>query len=148
MALVFSLRFASFPRHCSGTVCRPCLYDVEALYQRTYNGLYGKIRKESVIAIINTIGKNRNADFIFDVIEDNFVNNSEYRIVTRAKHIIDLIEKELDFQLSGHASDETMVRFDKVMGAKYVLNIGFANNKIQIKIIDVEGGNTIIQESI
>jgi TolB-like protein len=122
--------------------------DVEALYQRTYNGLYGKIREESVIVIINTIGTSRNADFIFDVIENNFVNNSEYRIITRTKHIIDLIEKELVFQWSGHVSDETMVRIKKVMAAKYVLNIEFANNKIQIKIIDVEQGNTIIQESI
>jgi TolB-like protein len=51
--------------------------DVEALYQRLYNGIYSNIRNEAIIIINNTIGLNRNADFIFDIIENNLVNNTK-----------------------------------------------------------------------
>ena len=120
--------------------------DVEALYQRVYNNLYNNIKSEAIIGINNTIGTNRNADFVHDIIENNLINNSRYKIVTRSNYDLDLIKKELDFQWAGYVSDETSVRLGREMGSQYIINIEFVNNKIRINIIDVEMGRIFRQE--
>jgi hypothetical protein len=122
--------------------------DVEALYQRLYSGIYNNIQNEVIIFVNNNIGLSRNADFILDMIENNLVNNSKYRIITRSKFILDLIQKEIIFQNSGHVSDETSVRIGMALSAQYYINMEILNNKIQIKFIAIEKGNTIIQETI
>jgi TolB-like protein len=125
--------------------------NVESLLQRINNSIYNKIRDGSAIAIINNSGTNRNADFVFDMIENNLVNQSKYKIVIRttsyaSDYIADLIQKEIEFQMSGNASVDTVIMLGMAVGARYVMNIEFVNNGINVKIFDVTQGNTIIEE--
>ena len=122
--------------------------DVEALFQRINNGLFNNVRNEAVIVVKNTIGTNRNADFVYDLIENNLVNNSRYRIITMSDHSLDLIMKERNFQHSGFVSEDTMVAINRAWGPQFEINIVFFNNKIQVRINNLARGNVIIQETI
>ena len=122
--------------------------DVESLSQRVISGIYGKIRDGAPIAVINNIGMNRNADFVFDIIENNLVNLSRYRIVTLTQNIIDLIEKEIMFQMSGEASDGTVIGLGRSIGAQFIINIDFIDSKIQVRVFDVSQGMIILQETM
>jgi TolB-like protein len=122
--------------------------NVEALLQSINNGIYNKIRNGSAVAILNNSGTNKNADFVFDMIENNFVNQSKYKIVVRAtsyttNYISDLIQKEIEFQMSGSVSIDTTVQLGRAIGAQYIMNIKLINNKISIEVLDVIQGTTI-----
>ena len=119
---------------------------VEALSQRINNGLQNKIRADSAFVVFNRSGTNMNADFISDIIENNLINQSKYRIVARNDNITDLIKKEIQFQYEGHTSDDTTVSIGRALGGDYALFVEQINNNINVKIVDITQGNTILQE--
>ena len=123
--------------------------NVEALIQKVNYDLNNNIHNGSSIAIINKIGTNKDADFIYDMIESNLVNQIRYKIVTRSSgDNFYLIDKEQKFQRSGNVSDNTIVPIGKFIGAKYILYIDFNGIKIDVKVIDVTAGSIITQETL
>ena len=122
--------------------------DAEALSQRINNGLINNVSDGATVAIINTIGTMRNADFIFDIVKYNLVNLSKHRIVTQTDSFLGLIRNELNFQWSGEVSEGTMLMLNRAFLPQYRINVELVNNRIQLKLIDVVRGNTITQETM
>jgi TolB-like protein len=119
--------------------------NVEALSQRIINNLMKSIRNDATIVVINKVGISRNGDFIFDMIENNLVNLFKYKVITRSE--LELIKNEQNLQWSsGYFAEETMVMIGNLIGAQYILNIEYTNGKIQITVLDVNKGNSFIQE--
>jgi TolB-like protein len=119
--------------------------DVEALIHRINDRLQRNIRNDSSITVINEIGTNRNADFILDMIENSLFHLSKYKIATNN---LEIINKELLFQRSGHISDETTVNIGRFLGVQYAVRIDTVSSRIRIRVQDVMNGNTIIEETI
>jgi TolB-like protein len=122
--------------------------DVEELLQRISNGLNNIARNVSAIAISNSIGSRRNADFIFDMIENNLVNQQRNKIVTRSGNSFDLIRKEQDFQMTGWVSDETAVILGRFISADFIMNMESVGARTQINIYNVSNGNRVMQETL
>ena len=122
--------------------------DVEELIRRINNGLSNNVRNGSAIAISNSIGTRRNADFIFDMIENNLVNQQRNKIVTRTGNSFDLIRKEQEFQMTGWVSDETVIIIGRFIGADFLMNMESVGTRTQINILNVSNGNRIIQETL
>jgi TolB-like protein len=121
--------------------------NVEALSQRINNNLSKIIRNDTAIVVINSVGTRRNGDFVFDMIENNLVNLFKYKVVTRSE--LELIRNEQNLQWStGYFAEETMVMIGKLIGAQYILNIKYINEKIQVAVIDVNKGNSFFQETM
>jgi curli biogenesis system outer membrane secretion channel CsgG len=120
--------------------------NVEALSQRINNNLSKNIRNDSSIAVINNVGTSRNGDFVFDMIENNLVNLSKYKVVTRSE--LELIREEQKFQMSGWVSVDTAVMLGNLIGAQYILNIEYTNGKIQVTVFDENKGISFMQETM
>ena len=120
--------------------------DVEALSQRINNNLSKNIRNDTSIVVINNVGTNRNGDFLFDMIENNLVNLFKYKVVTRSE--LELINAEQKFQMSGWVSSDTAIMLGNLVGAQYIVNIEYTNGKIQVAVIDVNRGNSFMQETM
>jgi TolB-like protein len=119
--------------------------NVESLSQRINNNLSNNIRNDTTIVVVNTVGTNRNGDFVFDMIENNLVNLFKYKVVTRSE--LELIRNEQNLQWSsGYFSEKTMVMIGNLIGAQYLLNIEYTNGKIIVTVIDVNKGNSLMQE--
>jgi len=121
--------------------------NVEALVQRTNRAL-NNIRNGSSFVIINNIGTSRNADFVFDMLESNLVNNAKFRVVTREGHNFELIRKEQDFQWSGWVADNSVVQIGRLIGAEYIIVMEAISNRIQLRVANVMSGSTVAQETL
>jgi TolB-like protein len=120
--------------------------NVEALSQRINNNLSKNIRNDTAIVVINNIGTGRNGDFVFDIIESNLVNLFKYKVVTRSE--LELIKEEQKFQMSGLISVDTAIMLGNLIGSQYIVNIEYTNGKIQVTVIDVNKGNSFLQETM
>jgi TolB-like protein len=120
--------------------------NVEALSQRINNNLSKNIRNDTAIVVINNIGTSRNGDFVFDIIESNLVNLFKYKVITRSE--LELIKEEQKFQMSGLISVDTAIMLGNLIGSQYIVNIEYTNGKIQVTVIDVNKGNSFLQETM
>jgi TolB-like protein len=120
--------------------------NVEALSQRINNNLSKNIRNDTAIVVINNIGTSRNGDFVFDIIESNLVNLFKYKVVTRSE--LELIKEEQKFQMSGWISVDTAIGLGNLIGSQYIINIEYTNGKIQVAVIDINKGNSFLQETM
>jgi TolB-like protein len=120
--------------------------NVEDLSQRISNNLSKNIRNDAPIVVINNVGTGRNGDFVFDIIENNLVNLFKYKVVTRSE--LELIREEQNFQMSGWVSVDTAIILGNLVVAQYILNIEYANGKIQVTVVDVNKGNSFMQETM
>jgi TolB-like protein len=82
--------------------------------------------------------------YLADNLTVRLVNDSAFVVVERDKERIGEIEKEMNYQLSGNVSDETMVSIVKKLGAQ-VLIAGSLNKqgrqyRLELRSIDEETG--------
>jgi TolB-like protein len=123
--------------------------NAEALSQKINEGLYRNIRNNSTIGVVNNVKTNREADFIFDIIESSLVNSLRYKVVTMTNQNTNLIEDELNSSyFSGEVNETTSIRLDRILEPQYILNIEYINNGIQVNVIETISENLIIQERL
>ena len=123
--------------------------NAEALSQKINEGLYRNIRNNSTIGVVNNVKTNREADFIFDIIESSLVNSLRYKVVTMTNQNTNLIEDELNSNyFSGEVNETISIRLDRILEPQYILNIEYINNGIQVNVIETISENLIIQERL
>jgi curli biogenesis system outer membrane secretion channel CsgG len=83
--------------------------------------LNDKVPQNSRVLLFNvTSGSPALSNYIINELTAGFVNSSSFIIVDRRN--LDLLQKELNFQLSGEVSDETAVAVGKKLGAQSIIS--------------------------
>jgi len=114
----------------------------KALDNAVYD-INNKIIPNSILALVNfTSTSDKLSDYILDELMNKIINNTKIKIVERKQ--IELVQQELNFQMSGFVSDETAKSIGKFIGADIILtgnliSIG-GDYRIGIKTIQVETG--------
>lgn len=106
---------------------------------------------QAIIAIVNNLSDEA-AEVVFHTLESNLVNNHIVNVVERNKEILQLIKNELDFQLSGEVSDDSLVPIGKKLGAQYIVYFsvkpqGGIRYRLYIKAIKVETAQLFASET-
>jgi hypothetical protein len=112
-------------------------------------GIYiiGQVPDNSLIAIINISYRDSDiSNYVIDELPNYILNNPEGpRIIDRQR--IDVLQKELKFQMSGDVDDESMQAIGKMLGAQYIItgSIHDINNilRLNVKIITVKTAEII-----
>jgi TolB-like protein len=80
------------------------------------------------------------SDYIIDELTTHIVNNNNLTVVNRRQ--LELLQQELNFQMSGEVSDETAQAIGKKMGAQTVISGSFTQigsaYRIRVQAISVE----------
>jgi hypothetical protein len=103
--------------------------------------LNDKLPKGSKILVLNIKSEYLQlSDYIIDGLVENVVNGGLFSVVDRQQ--LDVIRKELDFQISGEVSDESAQSIGKMVGAQTIIsgNIAIVGNfyRLGIRAIRVE----------
>jgi hypothetical protein len=93
------------------------------------------------IVILNIQSENVNlSEYLIDELIKYFIEKRNYTIVDRQN--LDLIQQEMDFQLSGEVSDESAVSIGKKLGAEIIISGSInpfgSNYRLRLRAIDVE----------
>ena len=96
----------------------------------------------SIVAIINIGAVNPSiSEYIIQKLMDLLVNNSSLRIVERNLSNLELIEQELNYQMSGEVSAETFQGIGEKLGAETIITGNFkllgSQNQYQLEIIAI-----------
>jgi len=109
----------------------------------------GALTQGTVIAVVNfTSPSELFSDHVIEELTGALVNGKKVVIVDRRN--LDLVRKEMDLQLSGDVSDESMLSIGKQLGAQYLVSGSLANMgryyRFRVKVINVE--TTVVQTQI
>jgi TolB-like protein len=107
----------------------------------SFNTVSRNIPVNSKIAIVNIASDNNvDSNFILEELTLAFVNAKRFTIVDR--QTLNIIREELNFQLSGEVSDETVVSIGKFTGADVVITGTVSGNgemrRLRLRALDVE----------
>ena len=132
-------------------LCILCVRAVSAFSQEAVpldaalrNGLRyfeGRLPKGTKLAVLHVGSESPNlAEYVLEEIVGHFVNSSSLVLVERDN--LSVLEREIDFQLSGEVSDETVLSLGRRLGAQTVLtgSIELRDNvfRLRIRAIDIE----------
>jgi hypothetical protein len=83
----------------------------------------------------------RFSDYVLDELQGTLTNNRKLIVVDRSQ--LDLLKNEMDFQVSGDVSDETIVSLGKWLGVQTIVSGGLSdmggrNYRLRFNAIDVE----------
>ena len=105
------------------------------------NYLLQRLEENTVVAVINIQSNYYDlSDYIITKLTTNLVNSNKYIVVDRRN--IEIIERELNFNMSGSVSDETAQSIGKMIGAKNIILGSFIPLgdafRLTIQILEVE----------
>ena len=81
----------------------------------------GRLKNGSKLVILNmSTSQVRLSDYIIDEIATNMVNNNKLIVVDRRN--LELIQREMNFQMSGEVSEETAQEIGRKLGAQYIIS--------------------------
>ncbi|MDR1315911.1 MAG: CsgG/HfaB family protein [Spirochaetales bacterium] len=90
------------------------------------NNFVENIPAGSRVAILNFNSPSvRFSDFVTEELSTSLINRKSFVIVERKE--LDVVRKEMKFQLSGEVSDETAKSIGKMLGAEYVISGSFVD---------------------
>ncbi|MDR2053799.1 MAG: CsgG/HfaB family protein, partial [Treponema sp.] len=84
------------------------------------NYLVGQLEPGTKVAILNFSASPAIANYVIEEITVFFVNDSSLTIVDRSE--LELLQEEMNFQLSGEVSDESAQSIGKKLGAQTVIS--------------------------
>jgi TolB-like protein len=94
--------------------------------QAAAQNIEAALERGSKVAVLNVNSDSESlADYIIEELTGTLVNGKKLVITDRKN--LDLIRKEMQFQLSGDVSDESMQAIGKMLGAEYIVSGSFAN---------------------
>ena len=92
------------------------------------------------------------SDFVLQKIRTSLVNGLWFTVVERGSPAMDVITKEMNYQLSGNVSDETSLSIGKQLGAEIIvsgsLNRSGQNWRLELQALRVESAQVAGQWSI
>jgi TolB-like protein len=94
--------------------------------QAAAQNIEAALERGSKVAVLNINSDSESlADHIIEELTGTLVNGKKLVITDRKN--LDLIRTEMNFQLSGDVSDESMQAIGKMLGAEYIVSGSFAN---------------------
>jgi outer membrane protein OmpA-like peptidoglycan-associated protein/TolB-like protein len=104
------------------------------------------LKEQTTVAVVNFISPSEEfSNYVIEELTGALVNGKRIVIVDRRN--LDLIREEMNLQLSGDVSDESMLSIGKQLGAHYIVSGTLTNMgkyyRFRIKVISVE--TTVIQ---
>lgn len=115
--------------------------DIETALQQTADQFSASIKKDTTIAIVGiSSDSSEMSDFMLDDLTMRFVQARTLTVANRAN--LDAIKTEMNFQLSGEVSDESIQQLGAMVGAKVVVHgklipLGSAFN-LTVQALNVE----------
>ena len=92
------------------------------------------------VAIVNFTASKEVSDYVVSELTSRLVNNGNFTVVDR--YSLKLIEREMNFQLSGEVSDESAQAIGKKLGAQIIISGNlkpFGNSyRMEIKALQIE----------
>jgi TolB-like protein len=115
---------------------------------RTVALLSNQIRRGSVVAILNVKAPNADlSNYIIDDLTSNITTSRRFVVVERQD--IALLQRELQFQMSGDVSDETAQRIGYMIGAQYIISGSISQigteYSLSIRAVNVETARVVFQ---
>lgn len=124
--------------------------DLDNIIEMLCLNIKGSIPDYSILAVLNfsSVSDKLSSYFIEEIV-NCLTNFHNFRIVERQN--IQVIQNEMDFQLSGNVSDDSMKSIGKMLVAEYVItgsadDIG-ENYRIRIFALNVESGERIVSST-
>jgi len=113
----------------------------ERAVKNTIDALYSKLPSGANIMIIKTSSTERNMlDYVVDQITRTVVQAGKLRVIDRSNQA--LINAELEHQLSGYVSDDSIVSIGHQLGAQYIVLCWISGVKstrrLNIRVLNVE----------
>jgi hypothetical protein len=110
--------------------------------------LVERLPQGSVVAILNINAPRVNlSDYIIDELSSYITTDGKLVVVERQK--IQILQSELEFQMSGDVSDETAQRIGQMTGAGIIISGGFSQigseYRLSIRAIEVETARVLLQ---
>jgi hypothetical protein len=110
--------------------------------------LVERLPQGSVVAILNVNALTVNlSDYIIDELSSSITTDGRLVVVERQK--IQLLQSELEFQMSGEVSDETAQRIGQMTGAEIIISGVFSQigseYRLSIRAIGVETARVMLQ---
>ncbi|MDR3333610.1 MAG: outer membrane beta-barrel protein [Treponema sp.] len=109
--------------------------DLDTALQKSVDYLEKSLPKNATVAILKIEAESKTlSEYIIDELSTYFVNNKNITVVDRKN--LDLIQQELDFQMTGEVSEESAQEIGKKLGAQTII-LGSINpvvNKYQLNI--------------
>ncbi|MCL2762199.1 MAG: penicillin-binding protein activator LpoB [Treponema sp.] len=108
----------------------------------------GRFEANSKIALVNfTSSSEQFSVYVLDELTANLVSSRHLEVIDRQE--IDLRRGELDFQMSGEVSDESMQSLGRTLGAQNIVSGSLTNigndYRIVIRALNVETGRVEVQ---
>ena len=115
--------------------------------------LSGRFPRGTIAATLSIQSENPElSQFVLQKIRINLVNGGWFTVVERGSPALDVISKEMDYQLSGYVSDETSLSIGKQLGAEIIisgaLNRSGQNWRLDLQALRVESAQIAGQWSI
>jgi hypothetical protein len=110
--------------------------------------LASQLPRGSVAAILNVTAPRANlSDYIIDELSSYIITDGRLVVVDRLN--IQVLQNELQFQMSGDVSDETAQRIGQMIGAQIIISASFSQigseYRLSIRAIGVETARVILQ---
>jgi curli biogenesis system outer membrane secretion channel CsgG len=107
-----------------------------------------RLPQGSVVAILNVNAPRVNlSNYIIDELISSITTDGRLVVVDRQN--IQILQSELEFQMSGDVSDETAQRIGQMTGAEIIISGGFSQigseYRLSIRAIGVETGRVMLQ---
>jgi TolB-like protein len=127
---------------CALTICSAQDFmTLDAAIDRATSYLFERIPAGSKVVVFNfNASQPKLSNYIIDELTARIVNNAALTVVDRQN--LEMLQKELNFQLSGEVSDETAVSVGKKLGAQSIISGSISPlgdiYRLQIRAIEVE----------
>jgi len=108
----------------------------------------GRFQANSKIALVNfNSPSDQLSVYVFEELTSNLVGSRHLEVIDRQE--VDLRRRELNFQMSGEVSDDSMQALGRTLGAQYIVSGSFTSigniYRIVIRALNVENGRVEVQ---
>ena len=102
----------------------------------------------SRIAVVNCVSRSvKLSSYVLQEMVVNLVNSGKFTVVERED--LDIVNKELQFQLSGDVSDESAQSIGKMLGAQVIVTCALDDTSVlRVKAIAVESARILAAQSV
>jgi TolB-like protein len=123
-------------------------FTLDQALQRNGTILAARLPRGSVVAVLNVNASNTNlSGYIIDELISRITSTGRLVVVDRQN--IQMLQNELEFQMSGAVSDETAQYIGRMIGAQIIISGGFSQigseYRLSMRAIEVETARVMLQ---
>jgi TolB-like protein len=111
--------------------------------------LINELTQDTSVAIFNFNSSSEQfSDYVIEELMDLLINSRKFNVVERKQ--LDIIRQEMDIQMSGYISDETMLSLGHNIGAKYIISGSLIDlgNTYRFRIFAINVETTVREVSL